>query len=47
MHSPKLVVGDVQSMVFVNEDDGPFYMSPNLQQIGNHVEVRGEKITTI
>ena len=43
-HSPKLTVGDFQSMVFENEDDGPFYMPPNLQQIRKHDEVRGKKI---
>jgi hypothetical protein len=33
LHSPKLQVGDTQSMIFENEDEGPFYMPTNLQQV--------------
>jgi hypothetical protein len=27
-YSPKLQIGDVQKMVFTDDDDGPFHMSP-------------------
>ncbi len=34
-------------MVYENEDDGAFYMPPNLQQIWKHDEVRGKKIKMV
>jgi hypothetical protein len=40
-----LIVGDVQSMVFENEDDGPFYTPPILQQIWKRDEVGDKKKT--
>jgi len=43
-HSPKLQVGDTQSMIFENEDEGPYYMPSNLQQVRKHDEIRGKKV---
>jgi hypothetical protein len=31
-------------MIFENEDDGPFYMPSNLQQVRKHDEIRGKKV---
>jgi len=42
-HSPKLKVGDVQKMVFQEEDEGPYYMPTINQQLLRYDEVNGEK----
>jgi hypothetical protein len=44
-HSPKLKVGDVQKMVFQEEDEGPYYLTPINQQLLRYDEVKGKKIT--
>jgi hypothetical protein len=43
-YSPKLKVGDVQKMVFTDDDDGPFYMSPINCELHRYDEVKGTKV---
>ncbi len=42
--SPKLQVGDVQKMVFIEDDDGPLYMSPINRELHRYDEVKGTKV---
>jgi hypothetical protein len=42
-HSPVLKVGDIQQMIFQENDDGPFYLSPILRDLRRYDEIRGTK----
>ena len=35
-HSPRLRIGDTQTLVFKNDDSGPFYLSPEQRQLQRH-----------
>ena len=43
-HSPQLSVGSIQHMVFQKDDQGPYYLPPNLQEIQKLDEIRGKKV---
>jgi hypothetical protein len=43
-YSPKLQVGDVQKMVFTENDEGSFYMSPINRELHRYDEIKGTKV---
>ena len=43
-HSPKLQVGSIQKMVFHEDDDGPYYLTPINRELHRYDEVKGRKV---
>ena len=43
-HSPLLKVGDIQRMIFQEDDEGPYYMSPINRDLHRYDEVKGKKV---
>jgi len=41
-HSPQLRVGDTQSLIFKDNDSGPFYLSPEQRELQRHDRPTGK-----
>jgi hypothetical protein len=43
-HTPKLQVGSIQKMIFQEDEDGPYYLTPSNRELHRYDEVKGRMV---